>query len=102
GFSAEMSNGRGYLALAIVILGGWRPAVVAITCLGLGLVEAFAYQVQLELQTRAAAGHGPSDLEQLTGMLAHVLPYLLTLAFLALLPQRARTPRALGRADDAL
>jgi ABC-type uncharacterized transport system permease subunit len=33
GFVAEMSSGRGYVALAAVIMGGWRPAWVALVCL---------------------------------------------------------------------
>src|SRR5690606_38400422 len=30
GFSADMSSGRGYIALAMVILAGWRPAFAAV------------------------------------------------------------------------
>lgn len=83
GFSAEMSGGRGYIALAIVILGGWRPAVAAAVCLGFGAIEAL--QVQLQI---AKVGV-PDQLTQL-------LPYVVTLAVLVIAPARARPPRALG------
>lgn len=87
GFSAEMSGGRGYIALAIVILGAWRPARVALFCLAFGVAEALQLQLQLQLQ-----GAGDDGLRALVQM----LPYLLTLAVLALAPRLARAPRALG------
>lgn len=86
GFSAEMSGGRGYIALAIVILAGWRPALVALVCLGFGVAEALQLQLQLHL---------PGDSEGLR-VLAQLLPYILTLA---LARAHSRTPRALGRTD---
>jgi len=84
GFSAEMSGGRGYIALAIVILGGWRPGVAALVCLMFGVIEAL--QVQLQL---AKVGV-PDQLTQL-------LPYAVTLVVLVIAPRRARPPRALGQ-----
>lgn len=88
GFSAEMSGGRGYIALAIVILGGWRPARVALFCLAFGAAEALQLQLQLQLQ-----GAGDDGLRAAVQM----LPYLLTIAVLALAPALARAPRSLGR-----
>ena len=84
GFSAEMSGGRGYMALAIVILGGWRPAVVAAICIGFGAIEAL--QVQLQLEKVGV----PDQLVQL-------LPFAVTLAVLVIAPRHARPPRALGQ-----
>jgi simple sugar transport system permease protein len=84
GFSAEMSGGRGYIALGIVILGAWRPAAVAAFCLAFGVVEALEVQLQL--------GAGADSIRAL----AQLLPYLVTLAALVLMPNRSRAPRALG------
>ncbi len=84
GFSAEMSGGRGYMALAIVILGGWRPALVAAICIGFGAIEAL--QVQLQLEKVGV----PDQLVQL-------LPFAVTLAVLVIAPRHARPPRALGQ-----
>jgi len=86
GFSADMSGGRGYIALAAVILGGWRPAWAALACLGFGLAEAVVIQLQLR------------DLG-VPRELAQMLPYALTLLALALTPSRTRPPAALGRPD---
>ena len=47
GFFADMSSGRGYIALAMVILGGWRPAYAALACVGVGVAEAINIQLQV-------------------------------------------------------
>jgi general nucleoside transport system permease protein len=86
GFSADMSGGRGYIALAAVILGGWRPAWAALACLGFGVAEALVIQLQLR------------DLG-VPRELAQMLPYALTLLALALWPSRTQPPAALGRPD---
>jgi ABC-type uncharacterized transport system permease subunit len=84
GFVAEMSSGRGYVALAIVIMGGWRPAWVALVCLGFGAAEA----VQARMQ---AVGTG------LPPELVRLLPYILALVLLATIRSRGRSPSALGK-----
>ncbi len=84
GFHAEMSSGRGYVALAAVIMGGWRPIRVALVCLGFGVAEA----IQVRMQ---GAGTGlPPELVRLA-------PYLLALVLLAVLRGRGRAPAALGQ-----
>lgn len=86
GFVAEMSSGRGYVALAAVIMGGWRPAVVASVCVGFGAAEA----LQVRLQS---SGLGvPTELMR-------PLPFVLALVLLAVARGRGRAPAALGRCD---
>jgi simple sugar transport system permease protein len=46
-FQADMSAGRGYMAVAMVILSGWRPAVAAAACVGIALAEVINIQFQL-------------------------------------------------------
>jgi simple sugar transport system permease protein len=87
GFVADSSAGRGYVALAAVIMGGWRPAWVALVCVGFGAAEALGDQLQ-------TIGIGvPSELLK-------QLPYVLALVLLAVARGRGRAPSALGRSGD--
>ena len=83
-FAEGMSAGRGFIAIAIVVLGRWHPAGVALASLLFGLASALQYLFQ-------SMGW---DLPYQTFL---VLPYLLTLAALAGALGRARAPAALGR-----
>jgi general nucleoside transport system permease protein len=87
GFSSDMSAGRGYIALAAVILGGWRPLAAALAAAAFGVAKALTYQLMLHV------GALPTEL---TGL----FPYVLALAVLAIAPTRARPPAAIGRPDD--
>jgi general nucleoside transport system permease protein len=84
GFSADMSSGRGYIALAMVILSGWRPAYAALACVGVALAEA----INILLQVTGSSI--PSEL-------APLLPYVLTLVVLLLYAARSRQPASLGK-----
>lgn len=86
-FAEGMSNGRGYIAIAIVVLGRWRPLGVAAAALLFGAANALQTQLQ-------ALGwlHVPYQL-----ILA--IPYLLTLIVLAAAGGRAAAPAALGRRE---
>jgi simple sugar transport system permease protein len=83
GFSAEMSGGRGYMALAMVILARWQPAWAALACVGFAVTEALAFQFQM---IKVAI---PSELVSL-------LPYVTTLVVLVIVGG-TRGPRSLGR-----
>jgi ABC-type uncharacterized transport system permease subunit len=85
GFSADMSSGRGYIALAMVILSGWRPAYAAIACVGVAISEA------LNIQLQVTGTSVPREL-------ASLLPYILTLLVLVLVNAKSRKPpAALGK-----
>lgn len=84
GFSADMSSGRGYIALAMVILSGWRPAWAVVACLGVAFAEALNIVFQI---TGVAISHE----------LAPLLPYFLTLVVLVIGAGRRPPPRSLGR-----
>lgn len=87
GFSADMSSGRGYMALAMVILAGWRPAWAAIACLGVAVSEA------LETQLQVTGSAVPREL-------APLLPYVLTLVVVCVAGGKGKAaPRALGRTE---
>ena len=85
-FVAEMSGGRGYIALAAVVMGSWRPLRVAGACLLFAVAEA----LQINLQARDIGV--PRELMQM-------LPYLLTMIALAGFIGRSRPPAGLGRAE---
>ena len=85
-FTDGMTNGRGYIAIAAMIVGKWSPLGAAAACLLFGAAEA----LQIALQ-----GSGfPSELLQM-------LPYLVTMLALAGFIGRAIPPRALGTPYDA-
>jgi general nucleoside transport system permease protein len=88
GFLRDMSAGRGYLALAALIFGKWRPWPV----LGACLLFAAADALQARLQGVALPGIGTVPVQ-----LIQALPYLITVAILAGFVGTARPPRALGK-----
>ena len=80
-FTDGMTGGRGYIALAAMIVGKWTPYGAAAACLLFGAAEA----LQIALQ-----GSGfPSELLQM-------MPYLVTMLALAGFIGRAVAPRAIG------
>ncbi|HVM78361.1 MAG TPA: ABC transporter permease [Stellaceae bacterium] len=87
GFTRVMTAGRGYLALAALIFGRWRPVPTALAC----LIFAFADAAQARLQGAALPLLGVVPVE-----LVSALPYLLTVLLLAGFAGVARAPRALG------
>jgi len=89
-FAEDLTSGRGFMALAIVLFGRWSPARVALAALFFGFAEA------LELAIQAHAGS--ESLLARVKELVLALPYVLTLAVLALPRRGARNeaPGALG------
>ncbi|MFN3262951.1 MAG: ABC transporter permease [Pikeienuella sp.] len=86
-FGREMSAGKGYIALAAVIFGKWRPVPTLFACLLFGFLGAAADRLQgREIPFIGAA---PTDL-----MIA--LPYILTVVLLAGFIGKATPPRDIG------
>lgn len=84
-FERGMSAGRGFLALAIMIFGAWRPLRAAAAALFFGFVTAAASQLQADRVINVPP--------QLVG----TLPYVLTLVVLAVAAGRVRGPAAAGQ-----
>jgi simple sugar transport system permease protein len=80
-FTDSMTGGRGYIAIAAMIVGRWTPWGAAAACLLFGAAEA----LQITLQGSAF----PAELLQM-------LPYLVTMLVLAGFIGRAVAPRAIG------
>lgn len=83
-FVEGMSAGRGFIALAIVIFGGWSAWGV------LGAASLFGFAVALQFHVQALGLAVPYQA-------ALALPYVLTLVVLALSGARWRAPLALGK-----
>ena len=83
----NMTAGRGYIALAALIVGGWRPIPAAIACLIFGAMDA----LQLQLQGQGQLGSAiPPEVWT-------CLPYLATVIALAGLMGKNRAPAGLGK-----
>lgn len=83
-FQENMTNGLGFIAVALVYFGGWRPVGV----LGGALLFSTVNALQLWVQV---LGIGiPSDL-------AVMLPYILTIVALAFAVKQVRQPAALTK-----
>ncbi len=82
-FQENMTAGMGFIAVALVYFGGWRPLGI----LGGALLFSTVDAMQLWMQVLGVKI--PSDV-------AVMLPYLLTIAALAFATNRARQPAALN------
>ena len=83
-FQQNMTSGLGFIAVALVYFGGWRPLGVMLGALLFSLVNA----LQLRLQVQGV--NIPSDLMVM-------MPYILTIIALVLTVQRVRSPSALTK-----
>ncbi len=83
----EMSAGRGFIALAALILGGWKPIPTFLACLFFAATDA----VQIQLQGKAIAGF------QIPNSLVQISPYLITLLLLMFSSRKVLAPRAINR-----
>jgi len=83
-FQQNMTNGLGFIAVALVYFGGWRPFGVLIGSLLFSMVNA----LQLWVQVKGIPI--PSDI-------AVMMPYVLTILALVVAVQRVRPPAALSK-----
>lgn len=83
-FSANMTGGRGFLALAAVIFGGWTLRGTIAGCLMFGTADA----LRLALPTLGV---------DLNSQLLIAAPYVLALATMLAFARRSRQPAALAR-----
>lgn len=84
-FERGMVAGRGFLALAIMIMGAWRPLRALAMAIFFGFINAVASQLQ--------AGGSIDIPPQLTG----TLPFVVTIIVLAIAAGRVRAPGAVGQ-----
>jgi simple sugar transport system permease protein len=82
-----MTAGRGFMALAAMIFGRWRPGGALAACLLFGFLDAIA--IRLQGVSLPGVGEVPVQAVQ-------ALPYLLTVVLLAGFIGKAVAPKALG------
>lgn len=88
-FQAGMTGGRGFIALAAVIVSGWRAWPALLACLAFAALD--ATQIVLQNQTRIPT------------QLLSILPFVATLVALVLVSRRkseVRPPAGLGRHEE--
>ncbi len=83
-FQENMTNGIGYIAVALVYFGGWRPYGV----MGGALLFSFVNAFQLWMQVKGV---------NINSSLAVMLPYILTILALAFAFKRTQVPAALNK-----
>jgi simple sugar transport system permease protein len=83
-FQENMTNGMGYIAVALVYFGSWRPTGV----MGGALLFSFVNALQLWIQVKGI--NLPSDI-------AVMMPYILTIVALAFVTQRVQQPAAMSK-----
>ncbi|MDP7331742.1 MAG: ABC transporter permease [SAR324 cluster bacterium] len=82
-FVADITSGRGWLAIAIVIFGDWKPTKILWASLFFGFIDA----LQMQLQALGV---------QLPFQLFLAMPYILTTVAVFLARKRSGAPMALG------
>ena len=87
-FTRNMTSGRGFIALAALIFGKWRPVQTMLACLLFGFTEAVTIQMQGVVKL-------PSG-EDIPIQFIQMVPYLLTIIVLAGFIGSSRPPKALG------
>lgn len=86
-FTDGMTSGRGFIALAALIIGGWRPMQAMLACLAFGFLQA----LQIVLQGKQVLG------VEVPREIWLCLPYLATVIALAGLLGKGRAPAGLGK-----
>lgn len=85
-FSAQMTAGRGFIALAATIFGRWDPVRAGLACLLFAAAEALQIQLQ--------------GAQLIPSQFVEMIPYVLTIVALAGVVGRAVPPAALGRVAE--
>ena len=88
-FTRNMTAGRGFIALAALIFGKWKPVPTLLACLLFGFAEALTNQLQV-LKTASGEDLIPVQFIQ-------IIPYVLTIIVLAGFIGHSRAPKALGQ-----
>jgi ABC-type uncharacterized transport system permease subunit len=87
-FTRNMTAGRGFIALAALIFGKWRPVQTMLACVLFGCADALTIQMQ-------GVAKLPSG-EDVPVQFIQMIPYLVTIVVLAGFIGQSRAPGALG------
>ena len=87
-FLRNMTAGRGFIALAALIFGKWRPVQTLLACVLFGFADALTIQMQ-------GVAKLPSG-EDIPVQFIQMIPYVVTIVMLAGFIGQSRAPAALG------
>ena len=87
-FIREMTAGQGYIALAALIFGKWKPYNVLFACLLFGFLDALSIRLQ---------GVRILGFREIPLQFVQALPYILTVTLLAGFIGKALAPKAIGQ-----
>jgi simple sugar transport system permease protein len=93
-FERNMTNGRGFVALAVMIFGKWTPLGAWLGALLFGFANGLQTQIQF-LQNQLPGWL--AWISQIPHQFIGMLPYVLTIVVLAGFVGRARPPAAIGK-----
>jgi ABC-type uncharacterized transport system permease subunit len=91
-FTRNMTAGRGFIALAALIFGKWRPVQTLLACVLFGFADALTIQMQ-------GVATLPSG-EDIPVQFVQMIPYVVTIVVLAGFIGQSRAPGALGVAYE--
>ena len=91
-FLRNMTAGRGFIALAALIFGKWRPLQTLLACVLFGFADAITIQMQ-------GVAKLPSG-EDIPVQFVQMIPYVVTMVVLAGFIGQSRAPGALGVAYE--
>ena len=94
-FIRDMTAGKGFIALAALVFGKWRPVRTLVACLLFGFLEAVAARLQGAFDLQATAGPVRALVEA-APFIIEALPYALVVLLLAGFVGRAVAPKAIG------
>ena len=86
-FLRDMSAGNGFLALAALVFGSWRPVHTALGCLMFAFFSALQIQVE---------GLVFPVISKIPGSLIQMIPYIFTVIILAGFMAKSIAPKAIG------
>ena len=92
-FQGEMTNGRGFIALAALIFGRWTP----VGAFGAALLFTVASGLERSIRFAPPEGDLGALLTAIPGEFYSALPYLITIIVLAGVVGRSLAPAAVGR-----
>jgi ABC-type uncharacterized transport system permease subunit len=87
GYQETIVSGRGFVAIALVIAGRWRPWLITLAALGFGTLQSFQLRIQ------------GTDID-IPSQLLTALPFLATFLVMAFGAQSRAAPAALGRSQS--
>ena len=87
GYIRNMSAGRGFLALAALIFGSWKPIPTFLACLFFGFTDS----IQIRMQGVTWDGR------EIPNQFIQILPFVATLLLLIIFSGRMKAPRAINQ-----